>query len=208
MVGVDATVLTLLLNDRADSPPDPQTGRPVESAKERIEHLVETLHKAKQKIIIPTPVLGEVLVRAGAAGLAYLEILQKASVFEIRPFDTLAAVELALMTEKAITAGDKRGGRTEPWQKIKFDRQVVAICKVAGVATLYASDSMAHFAREAGMTVVGVHALPLPPAPPQLNLDFEKAAAGKQQGFDEEPSPEYIEPAEGPEHAGPPSALD
>jgi len=83
----------------------------------------------------------------------------------------LAAIELALMTEKALADGDKRGGSVEPWQKIKLDRQIVAICKVSGVTTLYASDrSLSNFAREAGLQVIEVHELPLPPESPQLTM--------------------------------------
>lgn len=171
MRGIDATVLTLLLNEAADAPPDPSTGKKVERVADRINYLVATLQKDKQKLIIPTPVLAEVLVQAGQEGLRYIEVLQEAAVFELRDFDKLAAVELALMTKAAIGSGKKRAGNTEPWQKIKIDRQIVAICKVAGVSMLYASDSsLANFARLAGMTVIGVHELPLPPQDPQLTM--------------------------------------
>ena len=101
MVGVDATVLTLLLNEKADSPPDPATGKPVQKTKERVAFLVQTLHKAKQKLIIPTPVLSEVLVRTGIEGLQYVELLQRSSVFEIKDFDKLAAVVAMTFREGA-----------------------------------------------------------------------------------------------------------
>lgn len=174
MRGVDATVLTLLLNENADSPPDPITGRIVERTKDRVNFLVEELQKQKQKIVIPTPVLAEVLVVSGTLGLRYIEVLQKAAVFEIRDFDRLAAIELALMTRQALDLGKgkKKSGSLEPWQKIKLDRQIVAICKVSGVTKLYASDkSLTNFAKQAGMQVIGVHELPLPPTPPQLSMD-------------------------------------
>jgi len=46
-------------------------GLPISRPKERIDnHLVQQLDKAKTKIIVPTPALGEALVRAGADGLA------------------------------------------------------------------------------------------------------------------------------------------
>ena len=79
MQGVDATVLILLLNETADSPPDPKTKKPVEKTRERMNFLVTELQKQKQKIIIPTPVLAEVLVVSGASGLRYIDVLQKAS---------------------------------------------------------------------------------------------------------------------------------
>ena len=191
MVGVDATVLTLLLNEKADSPPDPATGKPVQKTKERVAFLVQTLHKAKQKLIIPTPVLSEVLVRTGIEGLQYVELLQRSSVFEIKDFDKLAAVDLAIMTHDAVKAGDKRGGHAERWQKIKLDRQIVAICKVAGVTTLYASDlSLANFARDNGLTVLGVHELPLPPEAPQLDMHSLLQEVGTVA---DDPKPEEVE---------------
>lgn len=187
MRGVDATVLTLLLNEAADSPPDPVTGKPVEKTRDRVSFLVETLQKQKQKIVIPTPVLAEVLVASGTSGLRYIELLQKAAVFEIRDFDKLAAIELALMTQEALDAGKgtKKGSSSEPWQKIKLDRQIVAVCKVAGVSLLYASDrSLSNFAKQAGMQVIGVHELPLPPTQPQLTmLDLLE-----QKGSEEDPT--------------------
>jgi hypothetical protein len=173
MRGVDATVLTLLLNENADSPPDPITGKSIEKTRDRVNFLVQSLQQQKQKIIIPTPVLAEVLVASGTPGLRYVEMLQKAAVFEIRDFDKLAAIELALMTRTALDAGKgkKKGQSTEPWQKIKLDRQIVSVCKVAGVSILYASDnSLRNFAMQAGMQVVGVHELPLPPTEPQLSM--------------------------------------
>jgi hypothetical protein len=202
MIGVDATVLTLVLNEKADSPPDPTTGKPVERVKDRVDFWVQSLHKAKQKIIIPTPALSEVLVRAGLGGLRYVDILQKAAVFDLRDFDKLAAVELALLTQQAIKAGDKKAGSKEPWQKIKLDRQIVAICKVARVSTLYATDpSLASFAKMAGMNVVGVHELPLPAESPQLTLDKWLA---EQEGQANEPQSEDVDQDEPEKESGPP----
>jgi hypothetical protein len=48
------------------------------------------------------------------------------AVFECLPFDQLSAIELAIITKDAIDPGKKKGGSTEPWGKIKFDRQIVA----------------------------------------------------------------------------------
>jgi hypothetical protein len=103
----------------------------VERCKERMELLVQSLHKAKQTIIIPTPVVSEVLT-VSAAGLKYMAILQKTAVFKIEPFDTRAAIELAEMNKTFLAAGDKKGGIDAPWQKIKFDRQIAAIARWLG----------------------------------------------------------------------------
>jgi hypothetical protein len=204
MIGVDASVLTLILNEEADAPPDPTTGKPIDRVRDRVDFWIQDLHKNKQKIVIPTPALSEVLVRSGPGGLQYIDILQKAAVFDIRDFDKLAAVELALMTQQAIKGGGKKSGSKEPWQKIKLDRQIVAICKVASVDTLYAMDpSLANFARTSGMDVKGVHELSLPPESPQLTMDKWLEAAAQEDAPDE-PKPEDIESDEPEKEPEPP----
>jgi predicted nucleic acid-binding protein len=174
MVVFDAAVLTLLLWEGSDAPLDPATQKPVTDAKKRLDHLVHTLQKTKSKILIPTPVLAEVLVEAGAGGSKYVKILQKSAVFEIKDFDALAAIELAEMTRVAIKKGDKKSGEIASWQKIKLDRQIAAIAKVAGAKTLYTDDrALRRFASAAGMQVIGVHELSLPPQDAQLSMHLE-----------------------------------
>ncbi len=67
IVVVDSTALTLLVNPAANPPTDPATGQPVAFARERIEGLLASL-SATDTLIIPTPVLAEVLVQAEDGG--------------------------------------------------------------------------------------------------------------------------------------------
>jgi hypothetical protein len=67
IVAFDATALMLLMRPDARAPTDPETGKQVEGAADRIAHLVEMLEKARAEIVIPTPALSEILVRAGDA---------------------------------------------------------------------------------------------------------------------------------------------
>jgi hypothetical protein len=83
MVVFDASVLLLLLDPDASPPKDRATGQAVEQAKARIEHLIATLERQRTKVIIPTPVLSEVLVRAGDAAPAYLEELNRSARSEL-----------------------------------------------------------------------------------------------------------------------------
>jgi hypothetical protein len=69
-VALDADFLLLLLDPDAKPPHDPTTQRPLDRAKERIEYLIANLDNAKTRIILPTPVPGEILIRAGRAGRA------------------------------------------------------------------------------------------------------------------------------------------
>jgi hypothetical protein len=91
MVVIDATMLIPLLRPDIPVPAGPG-GVPIEKAKERIDHLVKQLEKEKTKIVVPTPALSEILVRAGTEmSDKIIEHLQRFSVFRIEPFDTRAA---------------------------------------------------------------------------------------------------------------------
>ena len=180
MVVLDASVLLLLLRPEAGVPIDPATGEPVPMARERIDYLIQCLEKARAKIIIPTPALSEVLVRAGTAGPRILEHVQKSAILRIAPFDTLAAIEVAAMTRRALDKGDKRGSGTGPWAKIKYDRQIVAIAKVEGASTIYSDDdNIKLYGRELGVQVVGISDLDLPPSAAQAELTFPEPEVGQ-----------------------------
>jgi predicted nucleic acid-binding protein len=192
MVVIDATTLLLML--RPDTPvPNGADGLPVDRPKDRIEYLVQQLDKAKTKIIIPTPALGEALVRAGAAATQQIiDHLQRYSVFSIEAFDTRAAIEVAAMSRDALISGGKRGTSTATWAKVKYDRQIVAIAKVNGATTIYSDDGdIATLGRRAKINVVGLADLPLPPQKAQLDLlehaaDVMRAASEKD---DEDEAP-------------------
>lgn len=138
---------------RPETPvPAGPSGVPVDRAKERIDHLVNELDRTDAKLIIPTPVLSEALVNAGVvASQQIVETLQKWSVFRIEAFDARAAIELATMTRSAIAKGKKKDPNIT-WAKMKFDRQIVAIAKVAGATTIYSDDAdMRAIGTEAGI---------------------------------------------------------
>ncbi len=99
----DTMMLVYLLEPDAKVPLDPATGSPVTDAKARIDLLVETLEARREIIVIPTPVLSEVLVHAGEAVPEYLEILNNTRCFRVESFDQRAAVEPAAMTRDAIS---------------------------------------------------------------------------------------------------------
>jgi hypothetical protein len=177
MVVIDATMLLLLLRSGTSIPAGPH-GSIIEKPKERIDYLVKQLERNKTRIIIPTPALSEALVRAGVAGSqAIVEQLQKFSVFQVEPFDTRAAIEVAAMTRNAIDSGRKRENAAATWAKIKYDRQIVAIAKVVGATTIYSDDSdIAAIAARANIKVIGLADLPLPPESAQQEMDLTGSA--------------------------------
>jgi hypothetical protein len=83
----------------------------------------------------------------------------------VRPFDEMAAIELAAIEFAARGAGDKRGGASATWAKVKFDRQIVAIAKVNHARRIYSDDQdIVKFAQRAGLEVISTWQLPLPAA--------------------------------------------
>src|SRR5438552_12063551 len=141
MVVFDTTVLSLLLRPGARPPRDPATGEPVAHARERLEALVEALQKSRTVVIVPAPVLSELLIKAGDAGPGIVAAIQRSAAFRVAAFDTRAAVELAQMTNASLaTARERREAVAATAAKIKFDRQVIAIAKVQGATAIYSDD--------------------------------------------------------------------
>jgi len=135
----------------------------VAKAKERVANLVNEITQSNERIILPTPVLTEILVRAGAAGPQYLQEVTKSFRFKIAPFDTRAAIEVAEMMRKAFGKKDKKDGSRGTWAKVNFDRQIVAISKVESSHTIYSDDTdLGKFARKAGLKVITLRELDIP----------------------------------------------
>lgn len=104
-----------------------------------------------------------------------MEEINRLAVFRIEPFDTLAAIELAAMTRTALASGDKKGGVDAPWQKVKFDRQIVAIARVTRATAIYSDDKgVIAAAKMLGINTIGLAELPLPPDVAQGVLNFEQ----------------------------------
>ena len=172
-VGFDTTILSVLLNPNGRIPPDAATGQPVTNARERAEYLVETLGKSRQKIIIPTPACAELLTAIGPDAQQYLAIIARSRLFELASFDTRCAIELAILNRDLFAVRDPKN-LEEPYQKIKIDRQLIAIFKVAGVETIYTDDTgLAKRARLCGMTPLTVAELPLPAERRQMQIKFD-----------------------------------
>ena len=162
ILAVDSSALILLINPAANPPDDPETEQPVTHARERVELFLAGLSSA-DTLIIPTPVLAEVLVGAEEGGPGLLEAISGLARVKVRPFGERAAIETAMMTREAIAAGDKRLGSQAPWQKVKVDRQVVAVARAENATRMYADDhNLVTFARKLGMDVFSTWDLPVP----------------------------------------------
>lgn len=175
MVIMDATTLLLLLYPSASPPIDESTGLPVTKCKERIELLLQNLSQANIQVMVPTPVLSEVLVTTGADKARVLNEINNAYAFKIQPFDTLAAVEVSMLTDADLQA-NKKLTADETKAKVKYDRQIIAIAKVNGVQTIYSDDGkLGAKARSNGIVAIRMADLPLPPEPPQTQIPFPES---------------------------------
>ncbi|WP_111359631.1 type II toxin-antitoxin system VapC family toxin [Rhodoplanes elegans] len=203
MVVIDATLLMLLLRQDVPARQTDSSGRPIEHVKDRITYLVKTLEGLKERIVIPTPVLSELLVRVSPKETQrVLEEIGRFSVFRVEPFEMRAAIELAVMTRSALKAGDKRAGQEAPWAKIKFDRQIVAIARVVQASMIYTDDeNLASTARGLNIHTMGLADLPLPPESAQGTLPFESEEfeavdeVEKQKASQQEPETSDTPPA-------------
>ena len=183
MVAIDNTTLALLLHPKAKPPIDPKTKHPLEKAQERIEQLIADLVAEDERVVIPTPVLCEFLILAGREGPLYLEKIQAARTLLVRSFDERAAIELAAMELTDRGKGAKKGGSEASYQKVKFDRQIVAVAKVNGAHTIYSDDDdVRKFASKAGMKVIATWDLPVPESKTPLFDGLPEIAADPDDG--------------------------
>jgi len=199
MVVFDATMLLLLFRPGTRVPPDPKTGKAVTHSKERIDALVAELGKERTRIIVPTPVLSEVLIGAGSrAAEEIVDQLEKHAVFRVEPFDKLAAIENAAMGRTDLARPKAQRDAAATYAKLKFDRQILSIARVHQATTIYTDDlDLRALAMKAGLTVVGLADLPLPTAMHQTELFTGSRPAAKM----------LAPPGEAPKGSGAPSIL-
>ena len=174
MVVFDSVFLMLALDEHAKVPSDPITKRAIPKGRQRVEHLIDTLSDSGTRILIPSPALAEVLVSAGADTTALMVAkLRSVSMMQVADFDTLAAIECAQLIGAALAKGKKRGAASKvaPWQKVKIDRQILAIAKVRQVTEIYTCDEdLSALARAEGISVKHVADLNEQPMKDQPDL--------------------------------------
>jgi predicted nucleic acid-binding protein len=177
MVSVDTSVLSLMLHPDAKPPLDPSTGKPIVRLREKLDKMIQDLDSANERIVLSTVALCEFLVLVGADAARYHGQLSQMHSILICPFDERAAIELASLYGLAKKKGGKRAPASvdAPWQKVKFDRQIVVIAKVNQAHTIYSDDSdVRKIAEGIDMKVVSSWELPDPPSATPL-LDTTNA---------------------------------
>ncbi|MEO0422558.1 MAG: hypothetical protein AAF184_09505 [Pseudomonadota bacterium] len=163
MAVFDARFLMRLLHPDSSPPPFDDADLPVDRVRERIDCLIRCLEAAGEKIVVPAPALGELLVLADESGPAYLGVMQQSSQFEIAPFGERAAVEWASMVrEIPASAVDGCDGEATVALDTRLAMEIVAIARAAGQETIYTDDrALKTAADRRGLRSIGMHALPL-----------------------------------------------
>ena len=172
-VCLDTTALMCLLDPRSDVFPAPD-GSTVRHMQRRMDHLVTTVADAKGSAVVPTPALAELLVGAGAQRAAMLRVLENRKAIRVEPFDKMAAVHCASLDNQAISDGDKKDGVRNSWQKVKIDRQIVAIAQVARCERIVTGDpDVEKIAGRAAIETMFVWQLDVPPADAQIAMQLD-----------------------------------
>jgi len=133
-----------------------------------LDHLIHDLSKARVRILIPSPCLTELLIRAGKARDQYVQRLGNASSFEVIPFDRRAATECALLLEDA---WDSKSQRDITRTKFKFDWMIVACAASRGVQKIYTDDDdILRCAAQVGIQAIAQKNLMVPSESRQLRI--------------------------------------
>lgn len=189
IVGMDATFLLHFFAPigSVEGPTD-STGKPVEFVKERVDALVKDMEKTGAKIIVGTPALSEISVRAGVqAAQTWIAIMSKSPHFKIVEFDIKSALEVAVMVGNAVKGEGGKAATSDTFAKLKYDRQIVAIAHTEGATVFYTDDGrQANMAARLGMAVKGTEDLPIPANKKQITIE---EALQRQNAQEPDPAP-------------------
>src|ERR1700693_3445801 len=177
MVLFDAAILSLAIDSKSRIPADFRTGEPIPQARERIDALIASLEKDGEVIVIPAPALSEALTTLADKAIELTEQIENKTYFRIKPFGKREAIEVAIRTHNAIKVGDKREGIEEPWQKVKYDRQIVATAAVEGVTAIYSTDKGVHEHAK----LWGIPAMHLADVPLRAGTEQQKEMSHKEE---------------------------
>lgn len=171
---IDTTVLSLLFNPNAKPPIDKTTKQPLEHFKERVNYLIQTLNKDKTQIIIPSPVLCEILVPVTVGQKETIDTLSR-SPFKILGFDQRASIECSIMLRKYLSeAKNKKESKANfNKQKVKFDHQIFSIGLVEQVEAIYSDDGdIKLLGKLFNIPVIGSHELDISLSDKQMKMVF------------------------------------
>lgn len=127
-------------------------------------------HRRGESIGIPASSWAEVLAVAGPATAALSKVVQARASVQVVPFDEIAAIESGFIHREILRlSGTKKGASSEPWQRIKIDRQILAIAVARKASAIFTDDDgLRADAALIGMPTIGASDVPVYPT--QLTL--------------------------------------
>lgn len=138
---------------------------------ERLSGLIQDVVAAKTIIGVPAPAWAEFLCGTGLGTSGVIQVLKKRTAIRVLPFDEIAATELAAIDQVTRAKGGKKGASKSNWQKIKVDRQILAIARVLQATAIYTEDAdLIAEATRLGIPVRRVKEIPLKPKQSTLDL--------------------------------------
>lgn len=149
---------------------------PANVAQVRFRELRKRLDASRAVIVIPTPVLAELLVQRDPDRPSPIGPLQRSPRFELAGMGPAAASEVADIFRRNYPR--RRGLQVLTRSKFKYDMIIVAIAKVSRCDTLFTTDGgLRALALREGIAVMGFDDLPDPKAfTPELPLEGQHAS--------------------------------
>lgn len=170
---IDANVLMQLLGVISNGLVCPQSGQPIDKLDLRAEALLAKFSQPHFDLLIPAPVLAEVLVKIEPEKhQEYTDAINGMTCLSIVNFDQKSAIECAKLFDSQEVKQLKREGETKA--KIAVDRQVIAIAVANGAGELWTHDKkMCRKAKKTGIDVMSF--ADIDPLPIQEAMEFIEA---------------------------------
>lgn len=152
----DTSVLVYFFSTKHDSGNDH-----IQYKKARLENFLAECRKNNHEVLIPTPVLSELLVGVDEAAMPdVIGALKSHQSVQIVSYDETTAIEYALIFPEQLELFKSTGVSK---QVMKFDSMILAMCSRFQVTCLLTGDnSMANKARQKGIQVKRIEDLPVP----------------------------------------------
>lgn len=176
---IDANVLMQVMGDCENGLICPITGEEISDLQNRTEALVQYFSDDAHMILIPAPVLAEILVRyEESTHQDVLNAIKSSPALQVAPFNEICAVECARILSKAEIKQWQAAGDAKA--KISVDRQVIATGIAYGADELWTHDDRVFkkvdsLAGETGMIARSLSEVD--PQPKQHSI-FDEAVGG------------------------------
>lgn len=167
---LDANVLMQLLGVIGNGLYCPRSKEQVVNAEGRADALLERFGQPGYQLLIPAPVMAEVLVKVEPEHQqSYIDFVNSVTSLSIVPFDTKSIIECARLFDAQEAKQLKKGGESK--SKIAVDRQVIAIAISNGAKELWTHDKTI-FKKAGRVGLIAKSLADIEPIPAQKAMEF------------------------------------